>query len=76
VRLFATYRFGYAVAIVEIGFDCLCRYLKGLPVDERSQISGGYDRQLPVRQPAQPIGTNRLNFLPDRAILSNNKVRY
>jgi hypothetical protein len=28
MRLLATYRFGYAVAIVEIGFDCLCRYLQ------------------------------------------------
>jgi hypothetical protein len=72
--LFATYRFGYAVAIVEIGFACLCRYLQGLPVAERAPISGGCGRQLPVRQ--LPIGTKRLNFYPDRAIFSNHKVRY
>jgi hypothetical protein len=38
MRLFATYRFGYAVAIVEIGFDYLCRYLQGLPVAARTDF--------------------------------------
>jgi hypothetical protein len=73
-EIIKTYRFGYAVAIVEIGFDCLRRYLQGPPGRRACTDFGRVWSTAASSSTAQPSGTKRLNFCPYCAIIANNKV--